>query len=204
MRYPASFRRLTALLPVVLLSAGMASAQTPNLAGTVGTGTNTFYFALDFRDFTAPQFYSFAVKSNATTLKFDTLLSQLTTLPGFTTRISDGGSFGLSLDGIGYAGKEKYNNFAGLDSGEPFGYWGQYNSQNGTAWNFNDFGISQQPSISAGQYFGASWVHDYRTDNGAAPRVTFATSAPEPGTCALLLSGGLMGVAVVRRRRPVK
>jgi hypothetical protein len=172
------------------------------IAGSAGSGINAFYFALDFRDFSAPQNYAFEYRSNSTSLFFADILQGLAAVPTFSTRIGDGGSFGLSLNGIAFAGKEKFNDFNGSNSGEPNGYWSQWNSPNGTDWAANELGISAQ-TVTAGQWAGASWTANYLTVTDAAPRVPLAATAaaPEPGTLTLLAVGAISGAGIVLRRR---
>ncbi len=179
-----------------------SAAAQPVLAGSAGTGNNSYYFALDFRDFAAPQYYAFEYRSSRTSLFFADVLQGLASVPTFSTRISDSGTFGLSLNGIAFAGKEKFAIFQGENSGEPNGFWSQWNSPNGVNWAVNDFGISGQ-TVAAGQWVGASWVSDFNTSTGTPPRVDFAASnaAPEPGTLALLAIGAVSGAGIVLRRR---
>ena len=210
----ALFVAVAAALASVLSPAAYAD---PLLSGTAGTGTNTFYFTLDFRDFPAPQSYAFAYKSNASSLTFEQILQGLTGIPTFTTRIGAPGMFGASLNGLGFAGKEKYNTFASTvpgapnNSGEPYGYFSQWNSPTGLdgSWISDSVGISFQP-INAGQYAGASWVADYRavtsdtTPRPRTPQVAVA-AAPEPSALALLtIFGSGTGASVLVRRRKRK
>jgi hypothetical protein len=187
---------------IAIASTVQCAAAQPVIAGSAGSGTNSYYFALDFRDFAAPQFYAFEYRSNSTSLFFADVLQGLASVPTFSTRISDSGSLGLSLNGIAFAGKEKFAVYLGENSGEPNGYWSQWNSPNGTNWFVNNFGISGQP-VAAGQWVGASWVNDFNTSTATAPRVAFAVSdaAPEPGSLTLLAIGAVSGAGIVLRRR---
>ena len=183
-----------------------AAHADPLLSGTAGSGANTFFFTLDFRDFAAPQSYAFAFKSDQSTLTFEQVLNGLTAVPTFSLQTSPTASFGTSLDGISYAGKTKFNVFGGANSGEPNGYFSQWSSPTGLdgTWAENQVGISFQ-TVNAGNYVGASWVSDF--NNPALPPRTpqaAAAAAPEPGTLALLLMGGGTGAAglgLVRRRK---
>lgn len=190
-------RRLTATLLVLAATAAAASAQTPLISGEAGTGVNTFYFDVDFRDFSGSQYYAFAYYSNAATLTFADILSGLSTVPTFSAQTSNT-SFGLSLDGISYDGKTKNGS---SDGG--VGYWSQWRLLDGTEWKYNEDGIGTQV-LNAGQWAGASWVADYRTVSPVEPRVALTSGAasPEPVSAALALFGGV-GVVAVRRRRPV-
>ena len=205
--YPAFRRRLTAaLLPIIALAAAspVAHAQNPLISAFAGTGSNTYFFAMDFRDFAAPQSCAFGFRSNAASLTFQQILQGLAPVPTFSAQISVDPTFGASLNGLSYSGKTKFNDFAGNNSGEPNGYWSQWNSPNGINWNFDDFGIGGQ-SIGAGQWVGASWTSDFNTVTDAPPRVPQITStaAPEPASCGLLVLGGglLSGQLCARRRR---
>ena len=199
-RFAAIFSAgLVATLATITL-AQPAAAQ-PLIAGSAGSGTNAYYFALDFRDFSAPQFYAFEFRSNSTSLLFSDVLQGLSTVPTFSTHISNSPQFGLSLDGIAFAGKEKFN-FNGNNSGEPNGYWSQWNSPDAISWDYNGGGIGSQP-VAAGRWVGASWTANYLTVTDAAPRVALAASAiaPEPDTFTLLAVGGITGAGIVLRRR---
>ncbi len=197
---------LTTVVAAALAAAPRMASADPLLSGTAGTGANTFYFTLDFRDFSAPQSYAFAYKSNATTLTFEQILNGLASgVPTFTTRISQSAQFGASLNGLGFAGKEKYNIFGGANSGEPNGYFSQWNSLTGLdgSWNSDLVGISNQ-TIGVNQYVGASWLADYTAGSALPPRTPQigAAAAPEPGTLALLAAAsGPMGLALACRRK---
>jgi hypothetical protein len=207
-RARARLALLAALIaPALLAAARPAAAQSSPFDGTAGSGSYRYFFALDFRDFAAPQFYAFEYLSTAPQLTFADVLQGLQAgVPGFSIRTTNyGGSLGLSLDGITFGTKEKFNDFAGSNSGEPNGYWSQWNSLTGVSWAGNDFGISTQ-TVAANTWVGASWVSDYNTVTGVAPRVTpaalAAAAVPESGAAGLLALGvACAGVAVVRRRR---
>ena len=189
-------------LAILGLSSG-ARAQTPLLSGTAGSGSNAYFFVMDFRDFATPQSYAFKFLANATTETFEQILNGLAPVPTFSTLIAPGTTFGDSLNGLTYAAKTKFNDFNGHNSGEPNGYWSQWNSSNGVSWLSDNVGITNQ-SINAGQYVGASWLNDFN-NTAVAPRTPFAiAAAPEPGTASLLLFS-FSGVAafVGRRRRKV-
>ena len=187
-----------ALATVTLIQT--ATAQ-PLISGTAGSGTNSYFFALDFRDFSAPQSYAFEYRSNSTSLLFSGILQGLSSVPTFSIQTHVDPNFGLSLDGIAFAGKVKFNVFGGANSGEPNGYWSQWNSPNGVNWKTDDFGIGSQ-SVAAGQWVGASWTANFLTVSDAAPRVPLAAiAAPEPGTFTLLAVGGISGLGIVLRRR---
>lgn len=177
----------------------------PLISGTAGTGANTFFFTLDFRDFAAPQSYAFAYKSSQSTVTFEQILNGLTAVPTFSIQTSQFAGLGTSLNGISYDGKTKFNVFGGSNSGEPNGYFSQWNSPTGLdgTWAQNNVGISLQ-TINAGQYVGASWLSDF--NNAALPPRTpqvAAAAAPEPGSLALLLLGGTSagGMVLARRRK---
>jgi len=200
----SSFRSkcLAALLSASAVALPIAShAQTPLISGTAGSGSNTYFFVMDFRDFSAPQEYAFTYKSNSATLSFESILVGLDSVPTFNALISTGSPFGDSLDGLAYTGKTKFNDFAGSNSGEPNGFWSQWNSATGSSWTEDNSGISGQ-IISAGQWAGASWTSDFNTVTNAAPRVpTGADAAPEPGALVLLASGALGVIVPIARRR---
>jgi hypothetical protein len=193
---------LAAVVSVGFLTALSAGAKTADAQIiSAGSGANSYYFALDFRDFATPQFYTFEYKSNSTSLLFSDVLQGLTSVPTFSIQTHVDPNFGLSLDGIAYAGKTKFNDFNGNNSGEPNGYWSQWQSTNGTAWSYTDFGIGSQ-SVAAGQWVGASWTANFLTTTDTAPRVAASTGAAlEPGTFTLLSVGGITGAGIVLRRR---
>jgi hypothetical protein len=202
MRTQISFLTSIATLAALATTAG---AQTPNISGTAGSGSNTYFFVMDFRDFAAPQSYAFTFKTNAASETFEQILQGLAPVPTFSSLIATGSQFGDSLNGLAYAGKTKFNDFAGNNSGEPNGYWSQWNGTDGATWSSDQVGISSQ-SISAGQWAGASWTSDFNTVTDAAPRTPFLTAgaAPEPTALALVIATlPLAGAAIIRRRRHV-
>lgn len=208
MRFRFAPRRSAALLPfaaaaLAACACPAARAQEPLITAFAGTGANTYFFVMDFRDFAAPQSYAFGLRSSASSLTFQQVLDGLGAVPTFTTRISNSAQFGPSLNGLGFAGKEKFNVFGGENSGEPNGYWAQWNSPTGApnSWAFNDFGIGTQ-TVAAGQWVGASWTADFTTVADAPPRVPLAVNAaPEPGALGLIVAGAGAAFALVRRRR---
>lgn len=191
---------LTASCLLLGVATGQAHAQVI-FSGSAGTGANVYYFDLDFRDFSAPQYYAFKYFSNASTLTVADVLQGLTAVPTFTLITHTDPALGLSLDGLAFDGKTKYNDFAGNNSGQPNGYWSQWISlDNAASWQYAASGIGTQ-TLNAGQWAGTSWTGDYLTVSDAAPRVPLAsTAAPEPSTLALALVG-LIGAEGVRRRR---
>jgi hypothetical protein len=192
MRFAIAVRRLTALIPVLTFACGIASAQTPER--TVGTGANTSYFVIDFKDGSAAPSHLFSYQWDPVNGVAPTGAQMIDAfvagVPGFSVQFTNF-SFGRFYDAFTYGAQSRARP---ADFSQFWGYW---TSTNGINWTGANEGATAR-LLSNGSWDGWS----FGPNGGPAPVTPSAVSAaaPEPGTLALALFGGA-AIGVIRRRR---
>ncbi len=188
---------LTIALSLALLTT--ARAQTPQITAFVGTGSQTSFMTLDFKDGVSnPVTYAFGYRYDGAKNSGDFLLALASGVPTFgaTLQGSIGVGLGRYVEGLSYGGRNKFNDFGGGNSGDPNGFWSLWTSSNGfTGWSESQVGIDGR-ALTSGSWDGWSWTADF--NNPSAPPQT-PVAAPEPSALALL-GLGVPGFFVIRRR----
>ncbi len=180
----------------------------PLVSAFVGTGVNTSYFVLDFKNGDPSNAYVLGYRWNTPTAGnppnggnlLDALRATGTGAPGFSATVNGtaGVGFGRFVSALGYGGVER----AGGGAAFPNGYWSYWIRPSDTAsWVSSNDGIdTTNRFLTNGSYDGWSFVSDYNTVTPTAPRVPQAVAVPEPATAALVLPG-LLGLGVCARRK---
>lgn len=210
------FHKVAALVAASLSLCSVASAA-PLITAFIGTPSPTSrqaFFVLDFNDSGAnPETYAFGYNYEGSKTAQDFVLAladSVTGVPGFVQT----GATNNFVTRFGYNGREKFNDFAGNNSGDPNGYWNLWLGFDGATWTNAQFGIadialSDTPQFSTNPFSGTSELSSakwtgfrWTVGTAAAPRTPqIAVAVPESGTLLLAIIGAAgTGTLIVRRR----
>ncbi len=185
------------MLTLSLVLVSVARAQTPLVTAFVGTGSQTSFLTLDFKDGVSnPVTYAFGYRYDGAKNSGDFLLALASGVPTFGATLQGTVGLGRYVEGLSFGGRNKFNDFGGGNSGDPNGFWSFWTSSDGfTGWSESQVGIDGR-TLTNGSWDGWSWTADFNNPS-IAPQTPVA--APEPSALAFV-GLGLAGLGVFRRR----
>ncbi|GAB4452501.1 MAG: hypothetical protein OHK0029_03540 [Armatimonadaceae bacterium] len=174
-----------------------AQAQEPFLSATIGTGSNTSYFVLDFKNGPEPQSYAFAYRWDGAQTGGVMLDALAANVPTFSFTAQSFGSFGRFVTGLGYDGKFQDNS-----PPNTLAFWSYWVSTDGINWSDPGAGLDSRV-LTNGSWDGWAWGPDFNNFPGPPPVTPFAAAAaPEPASFLLILGVFCpVGIQKIRKKR---